>query len=213
MLIVDLSNNNDLSVDWPRVRAAGIDAAWLKVTEGRTFRDPAYVRYRDGARAAGLRVGGYHYARPDLNPSIDAALVEARNFAAHLGPIGRRDLRPVLDLEEPVSFPSERLVAWVRAWNAETRRLTGTGPVLYTYPAYVTGELRATVPLGYGLWLAAWGRNDGHEYPYVVPRPWKRAVAHQFTSRARIGGIDGRVDLSSARRIRPLLAHPTLGLV
>lgn len=211
MLIVDVSNNNDRSINWERVRAAGIDAAWLKVSEGRTFTDPVYMTYRAGALAAGLRVGGYHYARPDNNPS--AATEEARQFARCLGPIGRRDLRPALDLEEHCQLPPARLVEWVRTWNRTCLELTGTGPVLYTYPAYITGDLRASVPLGYGLWLASWGRNDGTEYPYVVPSPWRKAVAHQFTSRARVAGIDGPVDLSSAPRVRPLLAHPVKGLL
>jgi hypothetical protein len=43
---------------------AGIDFAFVKVTEGMTYVNSTWVAQRDTARAAGLVVGYYHFARP-----------------------------------------------------------------------------------------------------------------------------------------------------
>jgi GH25 family lysozyme M1 (1,4-beta-N-acetylmuramidase) len=184
ILIIDLSNVNG-HVDWRAVKRAGIQAAYLKATEGVTFNDSLYSHHRETAEANGIPTGAYHFARPDRNQ----ALAEAEHFAAIVGHIAEGELRPALDMEQAV----DRL---------------GVGPLFYSYPAFVTANVHPSKPIGYGLWLAAYDRNDGTEHPYTVPAPWKKAVAHQFTSKARVAGVPGFVDLSHAGSIRPLLAHP-----
>lgn len=201
MLIVDLSSNQG-SVDFARLKKAGVGGVWMKVTEGATWDDPDWVARAKAARKAGLRVGGYHFARPDRN----GAVKEAHHFAAKLGKIGRRDLRPVLDYE---THPADGV--WARNFASTFRRLTGTPVVFYSYPAFI-GEMDCGKPVGDGLWLASYSRNDGVEHPYTVPSPWRRAVAHQFTSNGRVAGVPGRVDLSHAPRLRGVLAHPVIGL-
>lgn len=202
MLLVDLSNVNG-PVDWHAIRRAGITGAFLKATEGVSFDDELFHLHRRQAAAVGIRAGAYHFARPDHNGPI----AEARHFAKVVGRIGARELRPVLDLE---THADEDLAAWARQWNHTVRRLLDVGPLFYTYPAFAAG-LNLRTPIGYGLWLASYGRDDGREHPYTIPRPWRAAVAHQFTSRARLAGAAGYVDLSSAPRLAPLLAHPLRG--
>ena len=68
-------------------------------------------------------------------------------------------------------------------------------------------------PLGYGLWLANYYRNDGTRYSYKTPYPWKRAVLHQYTSQGKVGSYRGDVNYYSPGRVRGLLAHPVTGLV
>lgn len=199
-LVVDLSNVNG-PVDWAAIRRAGISAAYLKATEGVTFDDGLYESHRRDAAREGIRTGAYHFARPDRNPAAD----EADHFAAVVDHVDRRDLRPALDLETPAAGVD--LEVWARAWNRRVRELLGVGPLFYSFPAFITA-LRLTRAIGYGLWLAAFGRDDGDEHPFTVPAPWRRAVLHQFTSRARLAGVPGLVDLSNAPTLRPLLAHP-----
>jgi len=205
--LLDLSNNNTVR-SFPAIRKAGVAGVWLKVTEGATFTDPDWRSYSKRGRAAGLRVGGYHFAYPTGGDAVE----EARYFASKLGKIQRTDLRPVLDFEiNPRRMKGSALVAWARAFSQELRRKTGVLPLFYSYPYFIEA-LKASAPIGAGLWLAAYGPNDGRPHPFSVPRPWRRAVAHQFTSNARVPGVFGRVDVSEARRIRPLLAHPLKGL-
>lgn len=206
MLIVDLSNHNP-PADFARLRKAGIAGVWLKASEGRTFRDATFASRRDAARRAGLRVGAYHFARPDTGNSAEA---EAAHFCSVVRSLGRRDLRPVLDLEH--GRASGAYVAWARAWNASVRENLGALPLFYSYPSYIVG-LRAVKPIGAGLWLASYGRNDGREHDFSIPLPWRKIVAHQFTSQARVAGIAGPVDLSRVYQRRAVLAYPWLGLL
>lgn len=205
-MVVDVSSSNG-RVDWRRVRAAGIGACYLKASEGVTFDDRLYLGNRDRATAAGLNVGAYHYARPDLHPS---SLAEAEHFCKVVSKLGPTDLRPALDLEVfPPGWEPARLEEWAREFTQRVKFLLGTGPLFYSYSAFIA-RMRLGRPIGYGLWLAAYGRDDGSEHPVDVPAPWRRNVAHQFTSRATVAGIPGLVDLSHAVKLRPLLAHPDL---
>lgn len=207
LLLVDLSNNNTVDT-LADARSAGVVGCWLKVTEGSTFVDAEYQRLRRLVLQAGLRVGGYHFARPFSSP----AQQQAHDFAYRLGKIGRRDLRPVLDLE--VGHPetgTHGVGSWARDFLHAFRAETGVCCIVYSYSSFLAG-LQLPQPLGCGLWLAGYGRNDGVEHPLTVPAPWRRAVAHQFTSRGTLGGVRGHVDVSSAPRLRPLLAHGLRGL-
>jgi GH25 family lysozyme M1 (1,4-beta-N-acetylmuramidase) len=65
--LIDVSNVNG-SVDFREVRHAGIAGAFLKVSEGLDFNDSRFAEFRREARRAGVRVGGYHFARPDHHP-------------------------------------------------------------------------------------------------------------------------------------------------
>jgi hypothetical protein len=85
---------------------------------------------------------------------------------------------------------------------------TLTLPSLFIGIAYI-GPAR---PIGAGLWLASYARNDGTDHGAAVPPPWRSYVAHQFSSNCLVSGCGGRVDLSHARRLRPLLAHGLRGL-
>jgi lysozyme len=187
MLVVDLSNNNAGPIDFRRVRENGIRGVYLKCTEGRTYADRYFSEWRQEAQVAGLRTGAYHFARPDNN-SPDA---EAEWFLAHLPELTAKDWRPCLDFEVR---PAD--ADWARAFNQAVHAGIDLLPLLYTYPSFAA-ELHAEEPIGSGLWLASYSRNDGSEHPFAVPAPWRSTVGHQFTSNARVPGIPGRVDLST----------------
>lgn len=198
ILGVDLSNNQAGAVrSFERMAASGVKFVYLKVDEGVNFTDRYYQDWRRQARAAGIYVGGYHFARDDRNPPE----TEARHFADRLGRLDRRDLRPCLDFE--TGHPD---AGWADRFCRTVHKLTGVGPIFYSYPSFIQ-QMEARKPVGNGLWLASYSRNDGHEHDYSVPRPWRRTVAHQFTSNGTIPGVSGRVDLSHARRLFPLLAR------
>ena len=206
MLIVDLSNNNPL-VPLDKVKAAGIRGMWHKVGEGHStrnnlFTDKYWPGRRDYGRKIGLRVGGYYFARPRGD-----VIEQARHFAEKLGPIGRKDLVPVLDFEVADGRSAGELVGWARRFNHEFHRLTGIWPLFYSYPSFIQG-LHADKVIGRGLWLASYGPNDGRRHPYTVPKPFKRALVHQYTSNGRIPGtVNMRVDLSYSPRLVPILAR------
>jgi hypothetical protein len=89
---VDVSNNNG-QVDFKAVKAAGAAGVYLKVTEGTGFVDAYYEANYKAAKAAGLKVGGYHFGHPK-----NSAAQEVSFFLQHLK-LEKGDLNPCLDLE------------------------------------------------------------------------------------------------------------------
>jgi lysozyme len=211
VLLVDLSNNNPSPIDFKAMRKAGCYGVLLKVSEGTSFVDQTFRGRADAARMVGLRVGGYHFARPGGDPAAQAAM-----FAHYLGKVQRRDLHPSLDLEtNDAHLHPLDLWKWARRFEQVVHSLTGVRTLLYTYPAFLS-EQHWSQPLGTGagLWIAAYGPNDGHDHgvPPGSIAPWHRFAAHQFTSVGRIAGVAGHVDLSHASSRRQVLAHGWRGL-
>jgi lysozyme len=209
-LVVDLSSNNKRP-DFKAYKKHGVEGVILKATEGAGYNSSwdIYSDWAPAARAAGLRVGAYHYAKP----SGGDARLEARNFAETIrraGGVKRRDFRPALDLEE-TAIAHTSLDSWVHEFNDAIRDRGLPNPMFYSYP-YFIGMMHAARPLGNGLWLASYGSNNGQRHPYQVPYPWKKVHMHQYTSRGSIAG-QYPLDLNYIVSLRAILAHPITGLV
>ncbi len=122
-------------VDWARWKRQGIRFAWIKATEGATWRSPTFAAQRTGARAAGLLQGAYHYARPKSSTGA----VQARFFVRNGGgwTADGRTLPGALDLEKNPSgaacygLSTRAMVGWIRDFTTEYRRLTGRDAVIY----------------------------------------------------------------------------------
>jgi GH25 family lysozyme M1 (1,4-beta-N-acetylmuramidase) len=159
--------------------------------EGTGFVDQTYAFLRTGALAAGMRVGAYDFLHPlQASPKAAAAYLTQR-LPGVLKP--GRDLRPCLDCE--YGTPSPKAGAWIKEVAALVYKKTGVKPLIYGsgYWLEACGFASAPGPL----WLAAYGRNDGKEYPVGrLPKPWKTLAAHQYTSVAHVVGINGECDLS-----------------
>jgi GH25 family lysozyme M1 (1,4-beta-N-acetylmuramidase) len=71
-LVVDVRPAQSRRIDWDRAREAGLEAVWLKATEGVGWPSPSHPIHEaivvEARRIedAGLPLGLYHYARPDL---------------------------------------------------------------------------------------------------------------------------------------------------
>jgi lysozyme len=197
--VIDLSNHNRGTVDFRRLHKAGQERVYLKLTEGTTYLDPTHQGRRRSAHAAGLKVGEYHFARP----SRHSAKNEADFFLEHLPKLVKgKDLRPVLDLEDPDASPSPAVGRWALEFIQAVRKHSGHVVVIYGSTDYLA---RCRFPKAPGpLWLASYGRNDGKEHPFHIPRPWTHVAAHQYTSVGRVAGVEGPCDISRVFRARQL---------
>ncbi|HEX8099092.1 MAG TPA: GH25 family lysozyme, partial [Actinomycetota bacterium] len=81
------------AINWRRVRAAGIEFAYIKASEGTDVSDPRFRPNWDGARAAGLETGAYHFFSL-CSPGLD----QAGNFL-QAAPAARDAMPPAVDLE------------------------------------------------------------------------------------------------------------------
>lgn len=202
-LVVDVSNAQG-KVAWPKVAASGIHAGFAKATEGVHYIDAYHAMNRAGAAQAKVHLGLYHFARPDLNAAED----EADHFASLVGQLHQFELVPALDMETAGHTGAVDAVDWARRFNRRFQSHLGVWPLFYSYSAFIDGMRRNApearpfyVPIGGGLWLANYGRNDGQEHPVTVPAPWKKVRLHQFTSRGQVAGVAGPCDLSHAHSL------------
>lgn len=184
-------------IDWARVRAAGKHYAIAKATEGIGYEDPSYDRNKAGARANGLAVGAYHFARPGTgnNP-----VREADWFIATAG-YERGMLIPALDLEVSGGLGATALTSWVKAWLGRVYERLGVRAMIYTSPSFWRNNMndsRWFADNGYGiLWVAHWNVAS----PSVPASNWggRSWTFWQYSSQGRVPGIEGDVDLNRYR--------------
>ncbi|HEY4189147.1 MAG TPA: glycoside hydrolase family 25 protein [Candidatus Limnocylindrales bacterium] len=188
------------TIDWARVAAAGKRFAFMKASDSTDYVDPTYVTNRAQAKLQGLKVGAYHFARPDATPGD--AIAEADHFIAAAG-WGGGDLVPVLDLETTGGLNVANLQAWVSAFLGRIYDRTGVKAMIYTSPSFWTnkmGDTQAFAAAGYkSLWIAHWTTNPSATVPASnwAGNGW---TFWQYTSDGAVPGILGRVDLDRYNR-------------
>lgn len=207
---IDVHGDHGL-VNWPQVKASGISFAFIKATEGLTFKDKRFAAYLAEATAAGVLVGPYHWGHPDTRPSEEGARSEAREFVKTIVASGwdkHKHARPVLDIEEIVGGDCS---AWVLAFCDEVTKLTTVAPIVYSYTYWIRSHLKDPRLGAYHLWLANYGVNDGRRNPVGDGEgPWRNWTVHQYTSNGLVSGSVGRTDLNYTLSLTPLRASAPL---
>ena len=146
---VDVSHYQG-EIDWPVLAGQDIQFAFVKATEGSIYTDETFEANWQGAQAAGLRVGAYHFFSYDSD-----GLSQAENYIAAV-PVLPGALPPVIDVEFYGDYFREtpeagdvlpQLTAMVEA----LRDHYGVDPILYvteqSYALYV-GRLSGLRYLG-----------------------------------------------------------------
>ena len=125
---VDVSSHQG-EVDWEQVAGDGIAFAYVKATEGGDFVDARFGENWDGASAAGLDRGAYHFftlCRPGAE--------QAEHFLATV-PVEDGSLPPALDLELAGNCgrrpDRDRVAREVEAFLELVETATGESVVLY----------------------------------------------------------------------------------
>jgi GH25 family lysozyme M1 (1,4-beta-N-acetylmuramidase) len=183
------------TIDWAKVRAAGKKFAYIKASEHTSFVDDKYATNRSRAKSAGLKVGAYHFARPDLGTTD--AYAEADHFI-RTADWTSGELRPVLDLEVTGGLSSSALQTWVKAFLQRIYDRTGVRAVIYVSPSFWSTKMGNSTWFaknGYDvLWIAHWTTANS---PSVPAESWggKSWTFWQYTSDGSVPGISGRVDL------------------
>lgn len=92
---IDLSNWQATLTNFEGLRAAGIEFAIIKITEGTAYKSPSFEKQYNGLRAAGIPVGVYIYTHASTREAVQNELTFA------LQALGNRKLQlPVfLDME------------------------------------------------------------------------------------------------------------------
>ena len=175
-------------IDWATVYRAGIRFAYLKVSEGGDHVDSRFYQNWEGAAAAGIPRGAYHFMY------WCRTWTEQAIWFTQAVPQDPSALPPVLDLEWnndsktcAKRVPREEALVGIRIMLAEMERHTGKRPVIYTdinfHRDVLEGELR-----GYDFWLRSVAAEPQERF---TGRPWQ---FWQYTATGRVPGIKGSVD-------------------
>ena len=192
--LTDHVNGIDVSawqatINWNDVYQDDIQFAFCKATEGIGWTDPFVHINLNNASEAGVLIGPYHFA----TPQIDDAIAEAEYFLSVVDDyLIDGYLRPVLDLEQGASLGIEALSHWVHSWMNTIINETGIEPILYVNANYASNYLDYSVNQ-YDLWIAHWTYD-----PDLTPETgiWNDWDFWQYSDQGSINGITGNVDLN-----------------
>jgi GH25 family lysozyme M1 (1,4-beta-N-acetylmuramidase) len=190
---VDISHYQG-TINYAQVAAAGKTFVIAKATEGIGYTDPMWTKNLAAATAAGLKVTGYHFARPDGNPT--KPVQEADWFVSQLA-LAPGMIVPALDLERSGGMSPTALQAWVGAWLGEVYAKTGVRPMIYASPSFWHTALNNTAMFanqGYTvLWIAHWRVSQ----PSVPANNWGGHgwTFWQYDDCGKVPGISGCVDV------------------
>jgi MYXO-CTERM domain-containing protein len=119
---------HQMAIDWSKVKAAGIEFAFIRVSDGSTFQDPQFDTNWAAARAAGVRRGAYQLFRPAEDP-----LAQANLLLTKLGnKIDPGDLPPVLDAVVTGNLTPAQIQAGMQIWTERVHDVLGRDPIIHT---------------------------------------------------------------------------------
>jgi GH25 family lysozyme M1 (1,4-beta-N-acetylmuramidase) len=182
---IDISSNNGGTIDFAKVYAAGIRAVYIKATEGISYTNPYFKKHAAAARAAGLKVGYYHFYQPAKD-----ATAQAKYFLSVINGLAS-DMKPCLDFETAGSLTKATLSTAAKAF-LDYVKSTGISPLIYSYTSFINSYLNSSVA-SYPVWVADY--KNGSPSSNSV---WGTSYAGwQYSSSGSVSGISGNVDLNT----------------
>lgn len=180
------------SINWRKVKQAGVSFAYIKATEGATYVNPGFARDWQLSRECGIVRGAYHF----LSPS-SAVEQQVESFARTVGALEPGDLPPALDMEgdkwAPVPLAQRR--QFLCRWLQEARAVLRAAPLVYI-GYYFARDMLDTATIdgadlaSHPLWVPNWNSVDRP----LIPPPWQDWTIWQYTSKGAVDGIQGNVD-------------------
>lgn len=195
-MIIDVSKYQGY-IDWPKIQEAGVIAAWIKATGEETagpvpFKDARFIGNWNGAKGH-VKRGAYHFM--DGGHGSASGRVEADFFADTVEAAGGwGELLPVIDVEWPTTakdFDVYQLGEMIE----RVRERAQAVPIIYTgrwyWDAIPDREIVFDLVKDCPLWIASYTK----ECP-PPPKPWSKVDLWQYTSKGRVNGIVGDVDMN-----------------
>ncbi|MFI7276663.1 lysozyme [Streptomyces sp. NPDC049879] len=203
---VDVSSHQG-NVAWSTLWNAGNRFAYVKATEGTTYKNPYFTQQYNGSYNVGMIRGAYHFALP--NSSSGAS--QANYFASNGGgwSADGRTLPGVLDIEyNPYGatcygLSQAGMVNWIRDFLNTYHSRTGRYAVIYTTTNWwqtCTGNYSGFAS-NHPLWVARYASSVG-----ALPAGWGFHTFWQYTSTGPTVG-DHNVFNGAIDRLRALATN------
>ena len=186
------------SVDWNKVKAAGVDFVMIRVgyrgygSAGNMVEDRMFKTHMEGAIHAGLDVGVYFYTQAITEQEAVAeanfVLERIKNYKLTY-PIAF-DIEKA-EVENPGDVPrTEKLTNKQRTditlAFCNTIKAANYFPIIYSNKSFLEDKLETNRLSDYHIWLAHWVQNTDYDKPYSI---W------QYSETGTVEGIQGNVDL------------------
>ena len=172
-------------INYNSVRDAGIDIVYIRTSEGTNFIDPYFRENYNNAKAAGLKVGFYHYV---TSRSTQEAIEEADYFASVINGTSP-DCLLAMDFEYFGGLSNSEVNAISIAFLQRLEEVTGKKAIVYS-DAYNAGNVFDSSLSSYPLWIAEYGVEEPELF-----RNWSVWTGFQYSDTGRVSGINGNVDL------------------
>jgi lysozyme len=179
---IDVSHY-DGTIDWPTVKSGGIAFSFAKATEGTTYVDPTFATNWNGMKSAGITRGAYHFFHSNMDVTTQVDF-----YLSTVGTFSPGDLPPTLDLEVTDGSSPATVSSTAIAWLDAVAAKTGTKPILYASPSFVTSDMGS--PAGLENHAILWLANYGVTCP-DVPAPYTSWTIWQSSSTATVTGVPG----------------------
>ncbi len=187
---VDVSNHQG-EIDWPALARSGVGFAYIKATEGASFRDKSFARNWSEAARAGVPRGAYHFFT-----LCKPAAEQARNFIDTV-PVDPSALPPVVDAEHlgpcTESATNAGQVAELEEFLDAVEHHYGRRPLVYTTEEFDAAMLQGALR-GERFWARSLVFSPGFRRDQ-----W---IIWQYQNRGRRPGVKGDLDLNVFRGTR-----------
>lgn len=193
-MIADISKWQG-DVDWLEA-SKELELAILRASCGESM-DAKYLCNVEGCVRYGVPFGAYHYVKAG---TAEDARNEARFFASCVNKAAKQPSFFIADIEYEAQTKTTTEPVCI-AFLDELRKL-GCGKIgLYINTRYKW----AGVAIGMCdiMWIPHWGKNDG-SIPTDAYKPKYRHDIWQYTSKGKLAGIKGNVDLNVLTGSKPL---------
>lgn len=177
-------------INWQEVKMSGISFAILKVIRKDLTPDTQFDRNWIGCEAHKVTIQGvYNYS---YATTVEKAVKDAR---AVLKVLAGRKTMVWLDVEDQCQKGlGTKLIDIINAYGAvieEAGLRFGVYTGLYFYNTYI----KKYGGIGYPLWIAKYGKNDGQIHETSKPSV-NAMIGWQYTSKGKVEGISGNVDMN-----------------
>ncbi|MFC4034333.1 lysozyme [Streptomyces polygonati] len=177
------------TLNWASAYKKGGRFAYIKATEGTTYKDPKFNANYTGAYSAGFIRGSYHFATPNTS----GGKTQADYFVAHGGGWSKdgKTLPPMLDIEynpygaSCYGLSHSAMVSWIQAFIKEVHTKTKRWATIYTSSGWwtsCTGNSK-TFAANNPLFVARYASTAG-----TLPAGWPFYTFWQYADKGALPG-------------------------
>ena len=194
MKYIDVSEHQGI-IDWEKVKG-NVDGAIIRAGYGKGHIDKQFHRNAEECNRLGIPCGAYWFSyasTPEMARLEAVQLLQAVRQHTMMLPMAYDfEYDSVRNVEKNNVTVTKALATKMVYAFCETVEAAGYWCLNYANPDFLSRYFDETVPMRFGLWLAAWPTFVD------VKKPPRKCAIWQWTSKGSVPGISGNVDISEA---------------